>query len=139
MEVVSSHVTWGTGGPNEVDWSHVETVGFYPRFLLIALALLNVIALVVGDNCPDIADHFSYAGSGCHKSPPRQRRPKSELFHRLLSHGGLVDLRRNTEERWIKQRGDYGNSICRRNSNVAGVCYCLLGSQEKATSKAERN
>ncbi|WZZ42690.1 hypothetical protein YC2023_038949 [Brassica napus] len=64
----------------------VGTAGVYPRFLLIAFALLDVrlilvgfcqrrpgilkthcFGLVAGDKCHDIADHFSYAGSGCHK------------------------------------------------------------------------
>ncbi|KAF3598145.1 hypothetical protein DY000_02028093 [Brassica cretica] len=66
----------------------VGTAGGYPRFLLIAFDLLNVkvrfilvsfcqrrhgilkthcFGLVAGDKCHDIADHFSYARSGCHR------------------------------------------------------------------------
>ncbi|WZZ55178.1 hypothetical protein YC2023_055285 [Brassica napus] len=46
----------------------VGTAGVYPRFLLIAFDLLNVkVRCLCYDKCHDIADHFSYAGSGCHK------------------------------------------------------------------------
>ncbi|WZZ64177.1 hypothetical protein YC2023_075547 [Brassica napus] len=66
----------------------VGTAEVYPCFLLIAFNLLNdkvrlilvgfcqrrpgilkthCFGLVAGDKCHDIADHFSYAGSRCHK------------------------------------------------------------------------
>ncbi|KAF3528845.1 hypothetical protein DY000_02037442 [Brassica cretica] len=80
----------------------VGTAGVYPRFLLIAFDLLNVkvrlilvgfcqrrpgilkthcFGLVAGDKCHDIADHFSYAGSGCHSFDLRTRMFLNQQFH----------------------------------------------------------
>ncbi|KAF3507742.1 hypothetical protein F2Q69_00002038 [Brassica cretica] len=83
----------------------VGTAGVYPRFLLIAFDLLDVqlilvdfcqrypgilkthcFGLVAGDKCHDIADHFSYARSGCHiRRLQNQPSPRPSFLHGVKS------------------------------------------------------
>ncbi|WZZ79773.1 hypothetical protein YC2023_100345 [Brassica napus] len=44
----------------------VGTAGVYSRFLRPGILKTHCFGLVAGDKCHDIADHFSYVGSGCH-------------------------------------------------------------------------
>ncbi|KAG5410947.1 hypothetical protein IGI04_007266 [Brassica rapa subsp. trilocularis] len=66
-------------------------------FCLRRLGILKThcFGLVAGDKCHDIADHFSYAGSGCHKwlEPSRWRSPinRSNSMSRSL-HVFFLDL-----------------------------------------------